>query len=53
MKQKREPHEIWAEYEKGSSYNSGINLYETVQQCEDFYVGDQWKGWRELTWTSR
>ena len=44
MKQKREPREIWAEYEKGSNYNSSINLYETVQQCEDFYVGDQWKG---------
>ncbi|MBQ5755390.1 MAG: hypothetical protein IIV90_06945, partial [Oscillospiraceae bacterium] len=44
MKQKREPREIWAEYEKGSSYNSSIDLYETVQRCEDFYVGDQWKG---------
>ncbi|MGI6150775.1 MAG: hypothetical protein ACOYIR_02325 [Christensenellales bacterium] len=35
---------VWAEYRKGVSYKTRLGLYETVRQCEDFYVGDQWKG---------
>ena len=44
MKIKTEPQEIWAEYEKAVSYNQEINLYETVRQNEDFFIGNQWKG---------
>ena len=34
---------VWEDYEKGRQYNESIGLYEAVQQCEDFYIGDQWK----------
>ncbi len=34
----------WAEYQKGVSYKARLGLYDTVRQCEDFYLGDQWKG---------
>ena len=36
--------EVWGEYQKSVSYCQNINLFETVQRNEDFYVGDQWKG---------
>ncbi len=32
------------EYDKGCSFNSGINLYETVEANENFYIGKQWEG---------
>lgn len=35
---------IYAEYERAVGYNSGIGLYETVRQNEDFYIGNQWNG---------
>lgn len=44
MKIKTKPTEIWQEYEKGRDYNTGINLYETVEQNEKFYIGKQWEG---------
>lgn len=28
------------EYSKGCSFNAGINLYETVQANENFYIGE-------------
>ena len=35
---------VWAEYSKGCSFNSQINLYETVEANENFYIGKQWEG---------
>lgn len=42
------PAEIWAEYEQGKSYNqlSDVDLYNTVRQNENFYIGKQWEGVR-------
>ncbi|MBQ2742906.1 MAG: hypothetical protein IJF32_08885 [Oscillospiraceae bacterium] len=36
--------EIWAEFEKGKTYNKSIDLYENVKKCENFYIGKQWEG---------
>ena len=38
------PETVQAEYSRGMSYNSGLNLYEEVKTCERFYEGDQWAG---------
>lgn len=32
------------EYSKGQSYNAAIDLYETVRQNENFFIGRQWEG---------
>ena len=40
----RNPEEIWKAYDAGRSYKSNIDLYETVEDNERFYVGDQWHG---------
>ena len=34
----------WAKYEKAVTYNTGIQLQETVKANENFYVGKQWEG---------
>ncbi len=39
-----DPASVWAEYQKGVSYNEGIGLYEQVRVNENFYVGRQWEG---------
>lgn len=44
MRKNLTPEGVFAEYEKGESYNRAIELYGTTQKNEDFYVGDQWKG---------
>lgn len=44
MKIKKEPNEIWREYQRCVSYNQNINLYETVETNNNFYNGKQWKG---------
>ncbi len=47
MKIKKQPHEIWQEYEIGVSYKQSIGnkgLYETVKQNENFFIGNQWEG---------
>ena len=44
MKIKKEPKDIWKEYEAAKSFNTGIDLYETVKQNEAFFIGDQWRG---------
>lgn len=50
MKHDVSPTAIFAEYQKGISYNTGLafaggrGLYETVQQNEDFFAGKQWQG---------
>ena len=38
------PERVGAEYEKGVHFNRGINLYDTVQTNENFYIGKQWEG---------
>lgn len=47
MKIKKEPQEIFREYEDGKVYKSSITdkgLYEQVKQNENFYNGNQWEG---------
>ena len=44
MKKKKEPQEIWREYEKCVSYNQNINLYDIVERNNNFYNGKQWEG---------
>ena len=46
MRMEREitPQSVQAEYIKGQAYNDGLELYDTVKQCERFYEGDQWNG---------
>lgn len=36
--------EIWKAYGAGRDYKSDIDLYDTVEENERFYVGDQWHG---------
>ncbi len=40
----RKPEEIWKAYDSGRMYKSAIDLYETVEDNERFYIGDQWHG---------
>ncbi len=35
---------IWNEYQKGVSYNTALDLYNTIEKCENFYIGKQWEG---------
>lgn len=44
MKIKKQAHEIWKEYEKGISYNTGIGLYENVERNNNFFNDKQWEG---------
>ena len=39
-----DPRALWELYESGRTYNSQINLYNTVEINEAFYLGDQWHG---------
>lgn len=41
---KQDPAAIWQEYQRGRNYNAGIDLYDTVERNEQFYIGDQWVG---------
>lgn len=36
--------EIFSKYDKGYNFNSQINLYDTVQVNENFFIGNQWEG---------
>lgn len=38
------PAEVWSEYEHLKTYNNHIELYETVKQNENFFIGKQWEG---------
>ena len=40
----RKPEDIWKAYDSGRMYKSAIDLYETVEDNERFYIGDQWHG---------
>lgn len=44
MKIRKEPSEVWAEYQRGINYNQSIGLYETVKQNNNFYNDKQWEG---------
>lgn len=35
---------VWKEYEKGLGFNTQINLYDTVETNENFFIGKQWEG---------
>ena len=39
-----DPRQVREEYERGVDFNTGLNLYETVRNNENFYVGKQWEG---------
>jgi hypothetical protein len=38
------PEEIWKAYDAGRSYKSALDLYDTVEDNERFFSGDQWHG---------
>lgn len=40
----KSPRKIWDAYENGRDYKSGLDIYETVEENERFYSGDQWHG---------
>lgn len=44
MKIRKTPTEIWREYEKAANYNENLDLYNTVEQNNNFYNGKQWEG---------
>ena len=44
MKQEMTPQSVWSEYEQGVAFKTGINLYDTVEANENFYIGKQWEG---------
>lgn len=41
---KMSPERVSREYEAGLKFNRGIDLYDTVQTNEDFFIGKQWEG---------
>ncbi len=41
---KKDPAEVWEEYNTGVAYKQKINLYEDVKQNENFFIGKQWEG---------
>lgn len=40
------PEKIWKEYNAGVDFKNQIDLYETVRNNENFYIGKQWEGVR-------
>ena len=44
MKIRKEPEQIWKEYESGISYKSGIDLFTNVKRNNNFYNDKQWLG---------
>ncbi|MGE4485353.1 MAG: hypothetical protein AB7C97_09630, partial [Oscillospiraceae bacterium] len=36
--------EVWLDYEKGLKFNNAINLNDTVETNENFFIGKQWEG---------
>lgn len=37
---------VWNEFDRDCSFKAGLNLYETVEGNENFYIGKQWEGVR-------
>lgn len=44
MQQAISPRKVWDEYQKGRSFNDNIELYDDVEQNENFVRGKQWEG---------
>lgn len=44
MKQTMSPEKVQQEYARAVAFNSGINLYDTVRNNENFFIGKQWEG---------
>ena len=42
--EKMTPERVSIEYAAGLKFNTGINVYETVQNNENFFIGKQWEG---------
>ena len=43
-KTRGDPASIWQEYERGMAFKRQLNLFETVRNNENFYIGKQWEG---------
>lgn len=41
---KNDPTKVWNQYERGRQFNNRINLNDTVQNNENFFIGKQWEG---------
>lgn len=44
MTKVKQPEQIWSEYDKMRSYNDSLDLIETVEKNQLFYLGKQWDG---------
>ena len=44
MREEMTPQRVWQEFQRAQNFNNAIELYETVEQNEDFYIGNQWRG---------
>ncbi|MPM15671.1 hypothetical protein SDC9_62042 [bioreactor metagenome] len=44
IKMRAAPEKIWQEYQKGIDFKTQLNLYDTVEANENFYIGKQWEG---------
>ena len=44
MESKHSPEAVKEQYERAVSYNAAIDLYNTVKQNENFFIGNQWEG---------
>ena len=38
------PESVWDEYERDCAFKNQLNLYDTVEANENFYIGKQWEG---------
>ena len=44
MKEKMTPEKAYRRYDRGVQVNTQLNLYDTVQKNESFFIGKQWEG---------
>ena len=44
MKEKMTPEKAYRRYDRGVQVNTQLNLYDTVQKNENFFIGKQWEG---------
>lgn len=44
MERENTPELVWKEYEKGIDFKLQIDLFETVKNNENFFIGKQWEG---------
>ena len=40
------PEAVWTLYDRGRAFKEAIDLYETVNTNENFFIGKQWEGVR-------